>query len=166
MLFEDAFAIVKFALRVVEFADRRTIEKRYTRNPFRDGMPVRARVAVNRRADRSGNPRHRFQAFQSCIDGEIDERLQRGAALDMDRLPLQMPIDVVDNASTTHHLVMSGGKDGQFYVMNPRKHGGITTSTQNNACQHSIFLSLERCECLSPRVLQRDCLYCPWPRRI
>jgi hypothetical protein len=43
-------------------------------------------------------------------------------------------LDLVDNSGTTHHLAMSGGKDGQFYVVD-RDNMGEYSSGENNIYQ-------------------------------
>ena len=40
-------------------------------------------------------------------------------------------VDLVDNASTTHHLAMSGGKDGQFYVVDRDNMGQFNSGNDN-----------------------------------
>ena len=40
-------------------------------------------------------------------------------------------IDLVDSASTTHHLAMSGGKDGQFYVVDRTNMGQFNSGNDN-----------------------------------
>jgi hypothetical protein len=45
-----------------------------------------------------------------------------------------MLVDLVDNNSVAHHLAMSGGKDGQFYVVDRENMGGFS-ATANNVYQ-------------------------------
>jgi hypothetical protein len=40
-------------------------------------------------------------------------------------------VDLVDNASTTHHLAMGGGKDGQFYVVDRDNMGQYNSGNDN-----------------------------------
>jgi hypothetical protein len=40
-------------------------------------------------------------------------------------------VDLVDSASTTHHLAMSGGKDGQFYVVDRDNMGQFNSGNDN-----------------------------------
>jgi hypothetical protein len=40
-------------------------------------------------------------------------------------------VDLVDNSSTTHHLAMSGGKDGQFYVVDRDNMGQFNSANDN-----------------------------------
>jgi len=40
-------------------------------------------------------------------------------------------VDLVDNASTTHHLAMAGGKDGQFYVVDRDNMGQFNSGNDN-----------------------------------
>ena len=40
-------------------------------------------------------------------------------------------VDLVDNSSTAHHLAMSGGKDGQFYVVDRDNMGQFNSANDN-----------------------------------
>ena len=64
-------------------------------------MPVSARVAVDRRARRTGDAGHRFEPLQSRVDREIDESLQRCAALDMRPSALPRRCDAFESFRTT-----------------------------------------------------------------
>ena len=48
-------------------------------------------------------------------------------------------VDLVDNNSVTHHLAMSGGKDGQFYVVDRDSMGGFSASANNVYQQFALY---------------------------
>ena len=75
---EDALAIAEIALRVVERAYAGAIEEADRRDAFRDGMPVRAGVAIDRGAHPAWDARERFQAPETSSVGEIHEVLKYG----------------------------------------------------------------------------------------
>src|ERR1022692_4912163 len=58
---EDAFAIAELALRVVKNAHPGAIEEAHGSDPFGDGMPVCAGVAIDRAAHPTGDAGERFQ---------------------------------------------------------------------------------------------------------
>ncbi len=82
--FENAFAIEKLALRVVEDAAAFAIEEAHLQHAFGNGMAVGAGVAVDRGADGTGNAGEGFETHQAAGDSEVDQVLQHGAGIGYD----------------------------------------------------------------------------------
>ena len=109
MTLENALPVVEFAWRVVVFPYPAAVEKAHGRNSLRDGMTIRARVAVDRRAGGTGDAGHGFKPFQSRVHGEIDESLQRRAGLDVRGLAL--PRDAIVRELENHAAKTGVGDD-------------------------------------------------------
>ena len=84
MAFEDALAIMEFARIAIEHAHTLAIEEAHLSHSFRDGMPVRACVAIYRRPNRTGNAGQGLEPLQAMADRVIHQILQHRAGVALD----------------------------------------------------------------------------------
>src|SRR5581483_3355981 len=84
-LLEDAFAIVKLALRLRESTHAAAVEKTDLADTLGNRMAVGAGITVNRSSHRPGNAGECLQPFQPPGHSKIHELLQDGACFSMNR---------------------------------------------------------------------------------
>ena len=101
MALEDAFPVLKSAFGVVERPGAGAVEETNGVDPFRDGVPVGAGIAINSRANRTGDAGHGFEAAQAEVNAEIDQGLEGGAAFGIngDALRVDFMIDKLEDHS-------------------------------------------------------------------
>src|SRR5580658_8386879 len=82
---EDAFPVAEFAVLIADFADPSAVKEPDRLDDLTDGMAVGAGVSVDRAAHPSRNASHGFQALQALSHGLIDQILQDGSGLYLNR---------------------------------------------------------------------------------